>query len=97
MRGKVFSLQSMMINTAQLAGMAVAGVWAESVSSSRPPILVAGVGAFIIGVIGFALVVGRGMHGILWKIRDDRAIERISDIESVKEHTIEEYDFEDDT
>jgi MFS family permease len=73
MRGKVFSFQSVMINTAQLTGMAISGVWAESVSSSRPPIFVAGVGALIIGLIGFAIVVGRGMHGILWKIREERA------------------------
>ncbi|MHA2396679.1 MAG: MFS transporter, partial [Candidatus Thorarchaeota archaeon] len=58
MRGKVFSFQSVMINTAQLTGMAIAGVWAESVNSSRPPIFVAGVGALIIGIIGFALVIG---------------------------------------
>jgi MFS family permease len=69
MRGKVFSFQSVMINTAQLTGMAISGVWAESVSSSRPPIFIAGAGALIIGIIGFILVVRRGMHGTLWKIR----------------------------
>lgn len=72
MRGKVFSFQSMMINTAQLTGMAIAGVWAESVSSSRPPIFVAGIGALIIGLIGFAFIAARGLHGILWKIREER-------------------------
>lgn len=72
MRGKVFSFQSMMINTAQLTGMAIAGVWAESVSSSRPPIFVAGIGALIIGLIGLAFIAARGLHGILWKIREER-------------------------
>ncbi|MFW9769971.1 MAG: MFS transporter [Candidatus Thorarchaeota archaeon] len=71
MRGKVFSFQSVMINTAQLTGMAISGVWAESVSSSRPPIFVAGIGAFIIGIIGFIIVVNRRMHGTLWKIRQE--------------------------
>ncbi|MFX1579259.1 MAG: MFS transporter [Promethearchaeota archaeon] len=72
MRGKVFSFQSMMINTAQLTGMAIAGVWAESVSSSRPPIFIAGVGAFIIGLIGFAFVIVRRLHGVLWSIREEK-------------------------
>ncbi len=72
MRGKVFSFQSMMINTAQLTGMAISGVWAEAVSSSRPPIFVAGTGALIIGLIGFAFIAGRGLHGVLWKIREAR-------------------------
>jgi len=72
MRGKVFSFQSVMINTAQLTGMAIAGVWAESVSSSRPPIFVAGIGALIIGLIGIAFIASRGLHGVLWKIREER-------------------------
>jgi MFS family permease len=80
MRGKVFSFQSMMINTAQLAGMAIAGVWAESVSSSRPPIFVAGTGAFIIGLIGFAFIAARGLHGVLWKIREERAMKLAAQI-----------------
>jgi MFS family permease len=97
MRGKVFSFQSVMINTAQLTGMAIAGVWAESVNSSRPPIFVAGVGALIIGIIGFALVIGRGMHGILWKIREERREERARDTEVDIEPEVEElYYIEDD-
>ena len=68
MRGKVFSLQSMMINSAQLAGMAVAGVWAESVGSSRPPIFLAGVGAAIIGIIGFSLVAFGSGCSLVWRV-----------------------------
>jgi MFS family permease len=96
MRGKVFSFQSVMINTAQLTGMAISGVWAESVNSSRPPIFVAGVGAFIVGIIGFALVVGRGMHGILWKIREERLVTKSEDAEIGMKSVVEELDaFED--
>jgi DHA3 family macrolide efflux protein-like MFS transporter len=97
MRGKVFSFQSVMINTAQLTGMAIAGVWAESVSSSRQPIFIAGIGALIIGIIGFAIVVGRGMHGILWKIREERAKEKSLDTELGVESLVEEFDFVEDT
>ena len=97
MRGKVFSFQSVMINTAQLTGMAIAGVWAESVSSSRPPIFVAGFGAIIIGVIGFALVISRGMHGVLWKIRIDRAKERAVVNEVVTEPASEDNENLEDT
>ncbi|MFW9787251.1 MAG: MFS transporter [Candidatus Thorarchaeota archaeon] len=91
MRGKVFSLQSMMINTAQLGGMAVAGVWAESVSSSRPPIFVAGTGALLIAMIGLALVATRGLHGKLWQVREDR--ERIlTETKGEAESTEEDFD-----
>jgi len=86
MRGKVFSFQSVMINTAQLTGMAIAGVWAESVSSSRPPILVAGLGALVIGIIGFLIVISRGMHGTLWKIREELrppVVEESPDIQTI--------------
>jgi hypothetical protein len=76
--------------------MAIAGVWAESVNSSRPPIFVAGVGALIIGIIGFALVIGRGMHGILWKIREERREERARDTEVDIEPEAEELDFIED-
>jgi DHA3 family macrolide efflux protein-like MFS transporter len=96
MRGKVFSFQSVMINTAQLTGMAIAGVWAESVNSSRPPIFVAGVGALIIGIIGFAIVIGKGMHGILWKIREERKEERVWDTEVDIEPVAEEFGFIED-
>lgn len=93
MRGKVFSFQSVMINTAQLTGMAIAGVWAESVSSSRPPIFVAGLGAFIIGIIGFLLVVSRGMHGKLWKIREEMR-PPVSELTSEIEPSIDGEDLE---
>ncbi|MHA2024777.1 MAG: MFS transporter [Candidatus Thorarchaeota archaeon] len=93
MRGKVFSFQSVMINTAQLSGMAISGVWAESVSSSRPPIFVAGVGALIISAIGFLLVVNRGMHGKLWKIREELR-QPVSDVASENVTSSDEEDFE---
>jgi MFS family permease len=92
MRGKVFSFQSVMINTAQLAGMAISGVWAESVSSSRPPIFVAGLGALIIGIIGFLIVVRVGMHGTLWKIREELrppAVEESEDVQTIADATDE--------
>ena len=88
MRGKVFSFQSMMINTAQLTGMAIAGVWAESVGSSRPPIFLAGLGAIFISLIGVAFVAARGLHGALWKIRADRILKTTSGTE-IDEDTIE--------
>jgi MFS family permease len=93
MRGKVFSFQSVMINTAQLAGMAISGVWAETVSSSRPPILVAGLGALVIGIIGFILVVRLRMHGTLWRIREEMrppVVEESPDVQAIadeEEHT----------
>ncbi|MGY5859262.1 MAG: MFS transporter [Candidatus Thorarchaeota archaeon] len=73
MRGKVFSFQSVMINTAQLIGMAIAGVWAEAIGSSRPPILVGGLGILIVGIIGTIIVITTGLHGKLWKIREGLA------------------------
>ncbi|MGY5855763.1 MAG: MFS transporter [Candidatus Thorarchaeota archaeon] len=97
MRGKVFSFQSVMINTAQLTGMAIGGVWAELVGSSRPPIFVAGVGALIIGVIGFALVVGRGMHGVLWKIREERTEKLAKSSDEIEEVASDGFDLVEDT
>jgi MFS family permease len=90
MRGKVFSFQSVMINTAQLTGMAIAGVWAESVSSSRPPIFVAGLGALIIGIVGFIFVVNRGIHGTLWRIREELRPTVHEEAENVQSITDEE-------
>ena len=76
MRGKIFSFQSVMINTAQLIGMAIAGVWAESIGSSRPPIFVGGLGILIVGIIGTIIVIKTGLHGRLWKIRENLAADR---------------------
>lgn len=71
MRGKVFSLQNVMTNSAQLIGMAIAGVWAESVNTSRPPLLTGGIGILLVGVISLAVVIARGLHGVLWGIRGE--------------------------
>ena len=72
MRGKVFSFLSVMVNTAQLIGMAIAGVWAESIGSSRPPIFFGAFGILSVGIIGVVIIIMKGMHGKLWKIREER-------------------------
>ncbi len=72
MRGKVFSFQSVMINTAQLTGMAIAGVWAETIGSSRPPVFFGAVGMIIVGVIGTVVIIIAKLHGRLWKIRNEQ-------------------------
>jgi MFS family permease len=73
MRGKVFSFQSVLVNTGQLIGMAVAGVWAESINSSRPPIFAGALGILIVGIFGILFVIVKGLHGVLWKMRIDIA------------------------
>jgi len=72
MRGKIFSFQSVMTNSAQLIGMAIAGVWAESIGSSRPPVFFGAVGMVIVGVLGTVAVIITKLHGHLWKIREER-------------------------
>jgi MFS family permease len=71
MRGKVFSFQSVLVNTGQLIGMAIAGVWAEAIHSSRPPIFVGAFGILIVGILGGMFVITKGLHGKLWKLRED--------------------------
>ena len=56
--------------------MAIAGVWAESIGSSRPPVFVGGLGIAIIGAIATLLVIARGMHGKLWAMREESKIEQ---------------------
>ena len=92
MRGKVFSFQSVMINTAQLIGMAIAGVWAESIGSSRPPIFFGAIGILAVGIIGTIIIVVYGMHGKLWKIREDRLAEIKDNVDNLPFDVIEEID-----
>ncbi|MGY5881663.1 MAG: MFS transporter [Candidatus Thorarchaeota archaeon] len=92
MRGKVFSFQSVMVNTAQLIGMAIAGVWAESIGSSRPPIFFGAIGILVVGVIGLFIVVMYGMHSKLWKIREDRVVTLQGSVDNLPFDTSEEID-----
>lgn len=87
MRGKVFSFQSVMINSAQFTGMAIAGVWAESVNSSRPPILIGGLGILFVGLLGLLAVIGLRLHGRLEDLRE----ELDETMEPVSEQSIQEF------
>jgi hypothetical protein len=51
------------------------------------------VGALIISAIGFLLVVNRGMHGKLWKIREELR-QPVSDVASENVTSSDEEDFE---
>ncbi|MHA1934336.1 MAG: MFS transporter [Candidatus Thorarchaeota archaeon] len=72
LRGRVFSFQSIMINTAQVSGMGLAGFWAETVGSSRPPIFAGGMIALLVGIVAFILISAKHMQSRLEDVRAAR-------------------------
>lgn len=91
MRGRVFSFQSIMTNTAMIMGMGVAGFWAETVGSSRPPIFSGGVILAVVGFLSFIAIGALKLHKRLDEIRDSAATQSNSN-ESVIDDEISSED-----
>ncbi|MBD3407135.1 MAG: MFS transporter [Candidatus Lokiarchaeota archaeon] len=92
LRGRVFAFQSVMIDTAKVIGMIVAGLWAESIGTSRPPLSFAGVFLLIVGTLGFGIIARKNIH---FEIDEKRRLRSEAEMESERVEEITLQDIED--
>jgi MFS family permease len=65
LRGRVFALLNVAFTAVQIAGMGFGGFWAESVSSTSPPLIGAALALVIVSLIGFIAVSKFNLHNSL--------------------------------
>jgi len=94
MRGRVFSFQSIMTNTAMIMGMGVAGFWAETVGSSRPPIFSGGVILAVVGFLSFIAIGALKLHKRLDEIRDSAAAQSKSNESVIDDEILQSDDLQ---
>ncbi len=64
-RGRVFALLNVVFTAVQVIGMAVGGVWAETVASTITPLIGAAIGLAVVSVLGVFVVSKRDLHSKL--------------------------------
>jgi len=94
MRGRVFSFQSIMTNTAMIMGMGVAGFWAETVGSSRPPIFSGGIILAVVGFLSFIAIGALKLHKRLEEIRDSAAAQSKSNESVIDDEILQSDDLQ---
>jgi DHA3 family macrolide efflux protein-like MFS transporter len=67
LRGRVFSLLNVAFTALQVVGMAIGGVWAETVSSTGPPMTAAALALTGVSLLGFLVVAKLNLHAALSK------------------------------
>jgi len=65
LRGRVFALLNVAFTAFQVVGMGIGGFWAESVGSTAPPMIGAGIGLVVVALIGFVAVAVFKLHSRL--------------------------------
>jgi MFS family permease len=71
LRGRVFSLLSVAFTALQVIGMAIGGVWAETVAATGPPMIGAALALAIVSILGFVAVAQLKLHAGLSKPSDE--------------------------
>jgi DHA3 family macrolide efflux protein-like MFS transporter len=67
LRGRVFSLLNVAFTALQVVGMAIGGVWAETVGSTGPPMTAAAFALTGVSLLGFLVVAKLNLHAALSK------------------------------
>ena len=88
--GRVFSFENIMINIALVIGMGIGGVWADAVSSSRPPFFLGGLVIALVGIVGALLVARLRLHNQIDGIRSEREAEIIAGTQPQRDTVMEE-------
>ncbi|MFW9834041.1 MAG: MFS transporter [Candidatus Thorarchaeota archaeon] len=65
LRGRVFSLLNVAFTALQVVGMAIGGVWAETVGSTGPPMTAAALALTGVSLLGFLVVAKLNLHASL--------------------------------
>ena len=71
LRGRVFSLLSVAFTALQVVGMAIGGVWAETVAATGPPMIGAALALALVSILGFIAVAKLNLHAGISKPSDE--------------------------
>jgi DHA3 family macrolide efflux protein-like MFS transporter len=73
LRGRVFSLLSVTFTALQVVGMAIGGIWAETVAATGPPMTGAALVLVLVSLLGFLVVAKLNLHASLSKPVDEES------------------------
>ena len=73
LRGRVFSLLSVAFTALQVIGMAIGGVWAETVAATGPPMIGAALALALVSILGFLVVAKLNLHAGLSKTSEEES------------------------
>ncbi|MFW9786731.1 MAG: MFS transporter [Candidatus Thorarchaeota archaeon] len=73
LRGRVFSLLSLVFTALQVVGMTIGGVWAETVAATGPPMTSAALVLVLVSLLGFIVVSKLNLHAGLSKPVDEES------------------------
>ena len=73
LRGRVFALLSVAFTALQVIGMAIGGVWAETVAATGPPMMGAALALALVSILGFIVVAKLNLHAGLSKVSEEES------------------------
>ncbi len=73
LRGRVFALLSVAFTALQVIGMAIGGVWAETVAATGPPMMSAALALALVSILGFIVVAKLNLHAGLSKDSEEES------------------------